>query len=375
MIKVVLRQLLRTWDRGLIYILTFVLCSLCSVALIIPLRLLRQDIDERRNSINVTYYSYVCEGFSGSDLNSMEKDIKEIEPEFIIIPSVEYEVSYKNFSGTGRAMTISDSGFEKLGKSYGSMTDYFLCLNSGRIPENEAEVAVFLGIYGYYYYSHDGETVEKAVVLPEIGECEATGEIELRNDLHEMIVDIQGGVIVRQNVFDKISGGNTVKLFVVFQETLSLEQELELKKAISKYANVLEAYCISKQYDEEADIARFNLAAELSALLILAVIACLVFVQSDLLYSNTNICRIMKQMGLSEPKIFTFNFVLLNIYILISETALYFVLQLSKTSERLRFINPGSEGFKWIIIVAAYLIALLTYIVVYLRNWKVKSER
>lgn len=375
MIKVVLRQLLRTWDRGLIYILTFVLCSLCSVALIIPLRLLRQDIDERRNSINVTYYSYVCEGFSGSDLNSMEKDIKEIEPEFIIIPSVEYEVSYKNFSGTGRAMTISDSGFEKLGKSYGSMTDYFLCLNSGRIPENEAEVAVFLGIYGSYNYSHDGETVEKAVVLPEIGECEATGEIELRNDLHEMIVDIQGGVIVRQNVFDKISGGNTVKLFVVFQETLSLEQELELKKAISKYANVLEAYCISKQYDEEADIARFNLAAELSALLILAVIACLVFVQSDLLYSNTNICRIMKQMGLSEPKIFTFNFVLLNIYILISETALYFVLQLSKTSERLRFINPGSEGFKWIIIVAAYLIALLTYIVVYLRNWKVKSER
>lgn len=375
MIKVVLRQLLRTWDRGLIYILTFVLCSLCSVALIIPLRLLRQDIDERRNSINVTYYSYVCEGFSGSDLNSMEKDIKEIEPEFIIIPSVEYEVSYKNFSGTGRAMTISDSGFEKLGKSYGSVTDYFLCLNSGRIPENEAEVAVFLGIYGSYNYSHDGETVEKAVVLPEIGECEATGEIELRNDLHEMIVDIQGGVIVRQNVFDKISGGNTVKLFVVFQETLSLEQELELKKAISKYANVLEAYCISKQYDEEADIARFNLAAELSALLILAVIACLVFVQSDLLYSNTNICRIMKQMGLSEPKIFTFNFVLLNIYILISETALYFVLQLSKTSERLRFINPGSEGFKWIIIVAAYLIALLTYIVVYLRNWKVKSER
>lgn len=375
MIKVVLRQLLRTWDRGLIYILTFVLCSLCSVALIIPLRLLRQDIDERRNSINVTYYSYVCEGFSGSDLNSMEKDIKEIEPEFIIIPSVEYEVSYKNFSGTGRAMTISDSGFEKLGKSYGSMTDYFLCLNSGRIPENEAEVAVFLGIYGSYNYSHDGETVEKAVVLPEIGECEATGEIELRNDLHEMIVDIQGGVIVRQNVFDKISGGNTVKLFVVFQETLSLEQELELKKAISKYANVLEAYCISKQYDEEADIARFNLAAELSALLILVVIACLVFVQSDLLYSNTNICRIMKQMGLSEPKIFTFNFVLLNIYILISETALYFVLQLSKTSERLRFINPGSEGFKWIIIVAAYLIALLTYIVVYLRNWKVKSER
>lgn len=375
MIKVVLRQLLRTWDRGLIYILTFVLCSLCSVALIIPLRLLRQDIDERRNSINVTYYSYVCEGFSGSDLNSMEKDIKEIEPEFIIIPSVEYEVSYKNFSGTGRAMTISDSGFEKLGKSYGSMTDYFLCLNSGRIPENEAEVATFLGIYGFYYYSHDGETVEKAVVLPEIGECEATGKIELRNDLYEMIVDIQGGVIVRQNVFDKISGGNTVKLFVVFQETLSLEQELELKKAISKYANVLEAYCISKQYDEEADIARFNLAAELSALLILAVIACLVFVQSDLLYSNTNICRIMKQMGLSEPKIFTFNFVLLNIYILISETALYFVLQLSKTSERLRFINPGSEGFKWIIIVAAYLIALLTYIVVYLRNWKVKSER
>lgn len=323
----------------------------------------------------MTYYSYVCEGFSGSDLNSMEKDIKEIESEFIIIPSVEYEVSYKNFSGTGRAMTISDSGFEKLGKSYGSMTDYFLCLNSGRIPENEAEVAVFWGIYGYYYYSHDGETVEKAVVLPEIGECEATGEIELRNDLHEMIVDIQGGVIVRQNVFDKISSGNTVKLFVVFQETLSLEQELELKKAISKYANVLEAYCISKQYDEEADIARFNLAAELSALLILAVIACLVFVQSDLLYSNTNICRIMKQMGLSEPKIFTFNFVLLNIYILISETALYFVLQLSKTSERLRFINPGSEGFKWIIIVAAYLIALLTYIVVYLRNWKVKSER
>ena len=93
----------------------------------------------------MTYYSYVCEGFSGSDLNSMEKDIKEIEPEFIIIPNVEYEVSYKNFSGTGRAMTISDSGFEKLGKSYGNKTDYFLCLISGRIPEDENEVVTFLG--------------------------------------------------------------------------------------------------------------------------------------------------------------------------------------------------------------------------------------
>lgn len=375
MIKVVLRQLLRTWDKGLIYILTFVLCSLCSVALIIPLRLLRQEIDKRSNSTTMTYYSYVCEGFSGSDLNSMEKDIKEIEPEFIIIPNVEYEVSYKNFSGTGRAMTISDSGFEKLGKSYANKTDYFLCLISGRIPEDENEVVTFLGVYGSYCYSHDGEKVKKAVVLPEIGECEATGKIELRDDLQEMIVDLQGGVIVRQNVFDKIYGGSAVKIFIVFQETLSPEQELELKKIISKYANVLDAYCVSKQYDEEADIASLNLATELSALLILAVIACLVFVQSDLLYSNIIICRIMKQMGLSKLKNFFFNFILLNIYILISEAVLFFVLQLSETSERLKFINPGSEGFKWIIIITAYLTALLAYTVVYLRTWKVKNER
>ena len=353
MIKVVLRQLLRTWDKGLIYILTFVLCSLCSVALIIPLRLLRQEIDKRSNSTTMTYYSYVCEGFSGSDLNSMEKDIKEIEPEFIIIPNVEYEVSYKNFSGTGRAMTISDSGFEKLGKSYGNKTDYFLCLISGRIPEDENEVVTFLGVYGSYCYSHDGEKVKKAVVLPEIGECEATGKIELRDDLQEMIVDLQGGVIVRQNVFDKIYGGSAVKIFIVFQETLSPAQELEL----------------------EADIASLNLATELSALLILAVIACLVFVQSDLLYSNIIICRIMKQMGLSKLKNFFFNFILLNIYILISEAVLFFVLQLSETSERLKFINPGSEGFKWIIIITAYLTALLAYTVVYLRTWKVKNER
>ena len=375
MIKVILRQLLRTWDKGLIYILTFVLCSLCALALIIPLRLLRQEIDKRSKSLNVTYYSYVCEGFSGSDLNSMEKDINGIEPEFIIIPNEEYEVSYKNFSGAGRAMTLSDSGFEKLGKSYGSKTDYFLCLNSGRIPENEKEVAAFWGVYGSYYYSHDGEKADKAVVLPEIGECEATGEIELRDDLHELIVDLQGGVIVRQNAFDKISDGSAVRLFMVFQEALSPEQELELKKSVSKYANVLEAYCVSKQYDEEADIASFNLAAELSALLILAVILCLVFVQSDLLNSNILICRIMKQMGLSELKNFLFNFILLNIYILISEAALYFVLQLSETSESLRFINPGREGFKWIIIISAYLIALLAYIFLYLRTRIVKSER
>ena len=375
MIKVVLRQLLRTWDKGLIYILTFVLCSLCVLALIIPLRLLRQEIDKRSKSLNVTYYSYVCEGFSGSDLNSMEKDIKGIKPEFIVIPSVDYEVSYKNFRGAGRAMTLSDSGFEKLGKSYGNKTDYFLCLISGRIPEDENEVVTFLGVYGSYCYSHDGEKVKKAVVLPEIGECEATGKIELRDDLQEMIVDLQGGVIVRLNIFDKISAGNSVRLFIVFQETLSPEQELELKKTVSKYANVLESYCVSKQYDEEADIASFNLAAELSALLILAVIACLVFVQSDLLYSNILICRIMKQMGLSELKIFLFNFLLLNIYILVSEAVLYLVLQLSETSKRLRFINPGSEGFIWIIVISAYLTALLAYTVVYLRTWKVKNER
>ena len=148
MFKIVIRQFLRSWDKGLIYIVTFVLCSLCALALIIPIKLFRQEIDEKSNKIGMTYYLFQCEGFSGSELNSLEEKINNIDSDFLVIPSTEYEICYKNFSGAGRAMTLSDAWFERLDKSYNGVQNTFIKLCSGRISDNENEVMV-LGFLPY----------------------------------------------------------------------------------------------------------------------------------------------------------------------------------------------------------------------------------
>lgn len=378
MFKVVLRQFLRTWDKGLIYIATFVLCSLCALALIIPINLFRQEIDKKSNMISMAYYLFKCEGFSGSELNSLEEKIKSIDSDPLVFPSAEYEISYKNFNGAGRAMTLSDAWFEKLDKSYNDVRNTFIKLCSGRIPANENEVLV-LGFlpYSSYSYSQNEEKIEKTVVLPGTGECECTGTVNFREEWDGMIVDMQGGVIVSQTEFGIISNGKRVNLFVMFQKTLNSDQEIKLKQTVSEYADVIEASCVRHEYDDEADKAELNLAVELSAILLFAVSACLIFVQSDLLEGNMTICGIMKQIGMTERKCFLFNLALMNIYMLIAEVLLCLVLRLSEISDWFRFIYPGKPDLKWIVVLSAYLIGLLIYIAVYLkiRHRKEKIER
>lgn len=378
MFKIVIRQFLRSWDKGLIYIVTFVLCSLCALALIIPIKLFRQEIDEKSNKIGMTYYLFQCEGFSGSELNSLEEKINNIDSDFLVIPSTEYEICYKNFSGAGRAMTLSDAWFERLDKSYNGVQNTFIKLCSGRISDNENEVMV-LGFlpYSSYSYSHNEEKIEKTVVLPGTGECECTGIVNFQEEWDGLLVDTQGGVIVSQTEFGIISNDKCVSLFVMFQKTLNPEQEIKLKQAVSEYADVIEASCVRHEYDEEADKAGLNLAVELSAILLIAVVACLIFVQSDLLQGNMLICDIMKRIGMTERSYFLFNLILMNIYILISEAVLCMVLRLSEINDQFRFINPGTAGLKWVIFLSAYITGLVVYIVVYLRLRvkRIRSER
>ena len=119
LLKYLLRQLLLTWKQGVILILTFVLCALGFITIVRPLKILKNDIEDKKALVTNGYYRFVVTGFNSSDLDSIEKELSGDGSEYMVACQKEFVVKYLNLYGEGKAIAITDHWMTKLENAYG----------------------------------------------------------------------------------------------------------------------------------------------------------------------------------------------------------------------------------------------------------------
>ena len=328
-----------TCKQGLILLLTFVLCMLGCIAVIRPLVDFKNKIEKSKTKNNFGYYNFICTDFNSSNLESIEKDLSTSKEEYIAVCQKEFDVEYLNFHGRGNVVSLSETCLKDLQNTYGKKEFGFFKLGSGRIPEKSTEVLVLGFAYSEWNYDLSGEKkIEKAAVLPELGECITTGSVTTKDSL-SFPVELKSGFIVTNSTFDLISKNANIDIFVLVERALDSAEEATLRNVISKYATVVEANYIENRIDTSGDEATFTLAVELSLLLIVALIFGEIIVLSDFIKEQIDFLSVCTQLGISGLKCFILNELFIASYLIISNVVFFLILLVAMKCSALSFLN------------------------------------
>ena len=321
--------------------MTFVLCALGFITIIRPLKILKDDIDANKALVKQGYYRYTVSGFNCSDLDSIENDISDNKSDFMVVCMKEFDVEYLNLYGEGKAIVITDYWLKELENAYGKEKFRGFKLASGSIPNNNREVLVVYSPYTYYEFSTvSDERIEKLAVLPELGECVTTGIVTVDSSV-SFPSDLAIGLIVTKEDFNQISNGERITIFVLPDRTLDASEETKLKTVISKYAEVEEAFFNETTLDTSSDEAELTLAAELSLLVIIAILVGEIIVLSDFMKGNVGFINICSRLGLSKVGCFLMSQLPIVIYLVISEAIVFIILKLAEKADAISFLNIG----------------------------------
>ena len=339
LLKYLLRQLLLTWKQGVILILTFVLCALGFITIVRPLKILKNDIEDKKALVTNGYYRFVVTGFNSSDLDSIEKELSGDGSEYMVACQKEFVVKYLNLYGEGKAIAITDHWMTKLENAYGKEQFRGFKLDSGRVPNKDREVLLLSNPYTYYEFgTSTDERVGKFAVLPEVGECDTTG-IVLTDNSVSFPSEMRIGLIVTKADFNQISNGESINVFVWPDRTLDDSEVQRLKNTLYKYAEVETITYNETLIDTSGDEASLTLAVELSVLLIAAVVMCEMIVVSDFLKGCMNSNIICSLLGLSKSGCSLLSQIPIAIYLVLAEAILFIVLKIAEKSDAINFLN------------------------------------
>lgn len=341
MTKVLLKQFVFVWKQGIVLFLSVVLCSLGCICLIRPLKLYSEQIAEDKSKVYPGFYSFICKNLNCSSLNSIENDLSEIGDSFFIAFQKEYEVEYLNFKGRGNAITLSDSEFERIEKTYDRNQTGYYKLQSGMIPERDYEVLLLGFAYTDWSYSKDeDEKVEKAAVLPGIGECVTVGQITALES-ESMPSELCYGLIIPQETFELALGEENVTVYIVSKKELVSAEEEYLKSAISKYGEIEKASFNQIVIDTKSDEDNLSAAIGLSLILLFVVLFCAVLVLADFIKGNMGFIGECNRIGMTELNCFLLNEALVALYLIVAEGVLFVILYNSSEYEKTCFLDIG----------------------------------
>lgn len=366
-----LRRLPIIWKQGLVLILTFVVSVFGFIAVIRPLKLLKDQIDDDKTQICDGYYSFIVNGFNCSDLELIEKDISGYTSEYLVACQKEFDVEYLNFKGRGNAIVITDYQINRLEKSYGEEQFDFYKFLSGRIPNSITEVLVLDFAYSEWTFdTHSNEKIVKSAVLPEIGECTTTGKVTTDYSL-AFPTELRSGFIVNKEAFERIPNSDKVTIFVVFDKCIDASKETELKKTISKYAEVEDASYSVTRIDTSDDEAALILAIELSALVIFFIVLGEIIVVCEFLKGDIGYINTCSQLGLSKLRCCLLSQLSIVILLVIAEFVVFIILKLSETNDAISFLNIGHPIDLWVLLFQFVIVMISAN---YIYSWLKRKE-
>lgn len=362
--KVYLKQIFLIWKQGLILVLTFVLCALGFIAVIRPLKILNEQIEEDKAKIFPGYYTLMCNNLNSSDLDFIERDLSELTGKCMVICQKEIDVDLLNFKGHGNVIALTESQFRELDNTYGNNQYVLYKLLSGKIPNTDTEVLALDYMYSDWEFDSSAEKkIEKTAVLPELGECVTTGVVTSSNSL-EYPVNLKWGFIVTQEAFDQTSFSNHIMLYVFVDNSLKPEEETNLRSVISNYAEIEDATYNENKIDTSGDEAALTLAVELSCLVIIAIVLGEIIVISDFLKGYIGINNIYSQLGLSKRGCCILSLMPIVIFLVIAEIFLIIFLKLAEKHDVVGFLNIG-HPYDWLVLLFHCIIVFISAICIY----------
>lgn len=366
MIRYLSRQLLYKWKQGLVLVLTFILCVLGFITVIRPLKILKDQIEENKALVKQGYYSYIVSGFNSLELDSVENDISDNKSDFMVVCMKEFDVEYLNLYGEGKVIVITDYWLKELENAYGKEKFRGFKLSSGSIPNNDHEVLVVYTPYTYYEFrTVTDERIGKLAVLPTVGECFTTGTVDVDRSV-SFPTELGIGLIVTKEDFNLVSNGERITIFVLPDRTLDASEETKLKTVISKYAVVEESYFTETTLDTSGDEAELTLAAELSLLVIIAILVGETIVLSDFMKGNVGFINICSRLGLSKFGCFLMSQLPIVIYLVISEAIVFIILKLAEKADAISFLNIG-HPYDLLAMLLQFIIILISVNYIYFR--------